>query len=249
MSHQTSIRKSILAWASIVLCLCAPAVADDWGAPEPVSFHSRGFGYVAEIFPPESRQNSTTRPFCYFYKVGYGGSGWKVDAKLKWKAQLVNDLMPYQAVVSMNGRFVTLNEYAALGYKNAVAIYSQTGALIKTYQLDDLMPVADREKLETSESSRWWNKDAKYFFVENPARLYVLLSWGKVLEFNLETSRHKYSSLAEFQDLVKVMAKGIYSNEETEIWATSLRFSSITDLVEAKASEAHGSSSQIAEEP
>ncbi len=235
MSHQTSIRKSILAWASIVLCLCAPAAADDWGAPEPVSFHSRGFGYVAEIFPPDSRQNSTKRPFCYFYEVGYGGIGWKVDAKLKWKAPLVNDLMPYQAVVSMNGRLVTLNEYAALGYKNAVAIYSPTGALVKTYQLDDLMPAADREKIETSMSSRWWNKGAKYFFLENPARLYVLLAEGKVLEFNLDTAQRKYGASTEFHDLARVMAKAINSNEETEIWATSLRFSSITDLVEAKA--------------
>ena len=93
MSGQTSIRKSILAWAPIVLCLCAPAAADQWGAPEPVSFHSRGFGYVAEIFPLRSRQNSTKRPFCYFYEVGYGGFTWKVDAKLKWKAPLAYELL------------------------------------------------------------------------------------------------------------------------------------------------------------
>jgi len=71
----------------------------------------------------------------------------------------------------------------------------------------------------------------------------------KVLEFDLDTGRHKHGSSAEFQGLAMVMAKGINSNEETEIWATSLRFSPITDLVEAKASEAHGSSRQIAEEP
>jgi hypothetical protein len=40
--------------------------------------------------------------------------------------------------------------------------------------------------------------------------------------------------VAEFSDLAKVMAKGIYSGEETEIWATNLRFSSITDLMEVK---------------
>ena len=243
MSGQTSIRKSIFAWAPIVLCLSTPAAADDWGAPEPVSFHSRGLGYVAEIFPPESRQNSTKKPICYFYEVGYGGTTWKVDATLKWKAPLINDLMPYQAVVSVNGRLVTFNEYAALGYKNAVAIYSPTGALVKTYQLDDLIPVIDREKFETSMSSRWWNKDAKYFFLENPARLYVLLPWGKVLEFNLDTGRHEYGPSAEFHDLAKVMGKGIYGNEETKIWSISLRLSSITDLVEAKASETHGSKS------
>jgi hypothetical protein len=137
-------------------------------------------------------------------------------------------------VVSMNGRLVTLNEYGTLGYKNAVAIYSQTGALVKTYQLDELIPASDSGKIETSMSSRWWNKDAKYYFLDNPERLYVVLPWGKVAEFDLDTGQHKYGPSAQFSELAKVLAKGNNSNEETEIWATSLRFSSITDLMEAK---------------
>jgi len=235
MNGATNIRKSIFAGASLILCLGVPTIADEWGAPEPVSFHSRGFGYVAEIFPPGSRQNSTKRPFCYFYRVGYGGILWKVDASLKWKGPLANDLMPYQAIVSMDGRLVTLNDYGSVGYKNAVAIYSQTGALVRTLPLDDLILASDRGRIETSESSRWWNKGTKYFFLENPARLYVLLAWGKVVELNLDTGRHKYGPSAEFGDLAKAAAKGINSNEETEVWATSLRFSSITDLVHATA--------------
>ncbi len=235
MSRQMGMRKFILVLGFIVLCLSFSATADDWGAPEPVSFHSRGFGHVAEIFPPRSRQNPTEKPLCYFYEVGYGGgTEWKIDAKLKWKAPLVNDRMPHQGVVSMHGRLVTLNEYGALGYKNAVAIYSQTGALVRTYQLDEVIPASDVGKIETSESSRWWNKDAKYYFLDNPGRLYIVLTWGKAAEFYLDTGRHKYAPSAEFRDLAKVMAKGINSSEETEIWVTSLRFSSITDLMEAK---------------
>jgi hypothetical protein len=196
------------------------------------------FGYVAEIFPPRSRQNSTEKPLCYFYEVAYtGGTAWKIDPKLKWKAPLVNNLMPYQAVVSMHGRLVTLNEYGALGYKNAVAVYSQTGALSKTYQLDELIPDSDSGKLETSMSSRWWNKDAKYYFLDDPERLYVVLPWGKAMEFHLDTGRHTYGPSAQFSELAKVLAKGNNTNEETEIWATSLRFSSITDVMEAKGKE------------
>jgi hypothetical protein len=228
--------KFILVLALVTLSLSFSAAADDWGAPHPVSFNSRGFGYVAEIFPPGSRQNPTEKPLCYFYEMGYGGgTEWKIDARLKWKAPLVNDLMPYQAVVSMHGRLVTLNEYGALGYKNAVAIYSQSGSLVRSYQLDEFIPVGDSEKVETSMSSRWWNKDAMYYFLENPGRLYVVLPWGKVAEFHLDTGRYKYGPSAEFSDLAKVIAKGINGSEETEIWATSLRFSSITDLMEAKA--------------
>lgn len=228
-------RKFILVLGFIVLGLSFSATADDWGAPEPVSFHSRGFGYVAEVFPPRSRQNPAEKPLCYFYEVGYPeGAAWKIYAKLKWKAPLVNDLMPYQAVVSMQGQLVTLNEYGTVGYKNAVAIYSQTGALVKTYPLDELIPASDSGKIETSMSSRWWNKDAKYYFLDNPGRLYVVLPWGKVAEFHLDASRHKYGPSAQFSELAKVLAKGNNTNEETEIWATSLRFSSITDLMEAK---------------
>ena len=235
MSRQMGMRKFILVLGFIVLCLSFSAAADDWGAPIPVSFNSRGFDYVAEIFPPRSRQNSTEKPLCYFYEVGYGGgTEWKIDAKLKWKVSLVNDLMPYQALVSQQGRLVTLNEYSTLGYKNAVAIYSQAGALVRTYQLDEFLPAGDTGKIQTSMSSRWWNKEAKYYFLENPGRLYVVLPWGKVVEFHLDKGRYKYGTSAEFSDLAKVMAKGINSNEETEIWETSLRFSSITDVVEAR---------------
>lgn len=234
MSSETVARKFALAVLFLACCWSFSTSADEWAAPSPVSFNARGFGYVAEIFPPRSRQNSTDKPLCYFYEMGYPGTSWKIEAKLKWKSALVNDRMPYQAVVSMNGRLVTLNEYGALGYKNAVAVYAQTGALVKTYALDELIPSRDIGKIQASVSSRWWNKDAKYYFLENPARLYVALPWGKVIEFHLETGRHKYGPFAEFGDLAKVLAKGNNANEETEIWATSLRFSSITDVAEAK---------------
>jgi hypothetical protein len=235
MSRQLAMRKFIFVLGFVVLCLAFSATADDWGAPNPISFNSRGFGYVAEIFPPRSRQNPTEKPFCYFYEVGYPrGTEWKIDAKLKWKAPLVNDLMPYQALVSQQGRLVTLNDYGTLGYKNAVAIYSQTGALVRTYQLDELIPASDSAKIERSISSRWWTKDARYYFLENPGRLYVMLPWAKAVEFHLDTGRYKYGTLAQFSELAKVLTRGKNTNEETEIWATSLRFSSITDLMEAK---------------
>ena len=233
MSFPTGMHRFIFALGFVVLCLI-PSIADEWVAPEPVSFHSRGFGFVAEVFPPRSRQNSTEKPVCYFYEVGYPGTAWKIDAKLKWRVPLANDLMPYQAVVSMQGRLVTFDEHGAAGHKNAVAIYSPTGSLVTRYQPDEFIPAADIGKIETSESSRWWTKGAKYYFLESPGRLYIVLSWGKVVEFNLDTGRHKYGPAAEFSDLAKAMAKGDYANEETEIWAISLRFSSITDIMETK---------------
>ena len=66
--------KTTLLIGLLAVLLGASARADDWVRPEPTSFHSRGFGYVAEIFPPRSRQNSGDKPLCYFYELGYPGS-------------------------------------------------------------------------------------------------------------------------------------------------------------------------------
>jgi hypothetical protein len=85
--------KTALLIGLLVALLSASARADGWVRPEPMSFHSRGFGYVAEIFPPHSRQNSGDKPLCYFYELGYPGSDWRIDARLKWKAPLVNERM------------------------------------------------------------------------------------------------------------------------------------------------------------
>jgi hypothetical protein len=50
--------KTALLISLLFALLGALARADDWVRPEPTSFHSRGFGYVAEIFPPNSRPST-----------------------------------------------------------------------------------------------------------------------------------------------------------------------------------------------
>ena len=49
-----------------------------------------------------------------------------------------------------------------------------------------------------------------------------------------------WEGLGQFRELAELLAKGNNANEETEIWATNFRFSSITDLMEAKGNKAHG---------
>jgi hypothetical protein len=59
-----------------LLVLVVPSArADDWSLPEPVGFRSRGFSYVAEVFPPKSRQNPSDKPVCYFYEMEFGEFG------------------------------------------------------------------------------------------------------------------------------------------------------------------------------
>ena len=223
-------------WGIAVLAgaiLSVVVFADDWGSPEPMSFHSRGFLYVAEIFPAKSRQNSGDKPLCYFYKMDYSGAEWKIGAHLVWQAQLVNPQMPYEAVVSTDGILVTLNDYGHLGYDNAVTIYDQRGKMIRSYTLDDLIPAQERNKIEQSMSSRWWNRNARYYFTQNPGLFYVILPSGKAMEFQLERAKFHYGAVTGFAG-VDALQKKPFSNEETEIWRTSLRFSSITDVLQAR---------------
>src|SRR5258708_6247755 len=184
----------------LLVAMCgAPALADDWGRPEPTSYHSRGFGYVAEVFPPRSRQNSGDTPLCYFYEAGYPGGDWKLTARAQWKAALVNHRMPYQAVVSPQGDLVTLNEHGRVGFENAVVIYDRDGKMVKAYALDELLPASlisgnqNEAKITISTSSRWWTRRATYYFLAQPARFYVALPWGSALEFLVSSGKVRYA--------------------------------------------------------
>lgn len=216
--------------------LSASASADSWMHPEPTGFHSRGFGYVAEIFPPHSRQNSTDKPLCYFYELGYAGSEWRVDARLKWTAPLVNERMPYQALISQAGDLITLNDHGSVGYRNAIVIYDQLGHATKAYQLDELLPADEismnenTNKIPISTSSRWWNRDAKYYFFQEPSRFYVVLPWGSALEILVKDGTFHYGAAGNFPELAKSRANP-HANEQAEVWQSSLRFSSITDVL------------------
>ena len=97
MRHRTALISLIT--LGLVLC-CGVALALDLPNPEPTSFRSRGFGYVAEIFPPKSRQNPGVKPLCYLYRVNYIDTHWNVNARLKWQAKLTTRRMAHEAVAS-----------------------------------------------------------------------------------------------------------------------------------------------------
>ncbi len=201
------------------------ARADDWPRAHPRSFHARGFGRVAEVFPANSRNNPSDKPFVYVYDIGYPGGTWRVDAKLAWKGPLANREAPYEAILSGDGWLVTLDEWGNLGYDNAVVIYDPKGKLVKSLQLDDLLPedVRDRDR---SVSSRYWRKGAQYVFDTKHKQLQIRLAKAGVLQVSLADGSTKY---------VAANAAPVPANvEPTEVWETSLRFSSITDVVAAQ---------------
>src|SRR4051812_39593672 len=101
----SSVRVAILVVGVLASCRAGTSTlsADDWMLPEPASFHARGMSLLAEVFPPNSRQNSGSRPLCYVYELGYPGTRWDVKPQLKWKGALANDRMPVDAILSMQG--------------------------------------------------------------------------------------------------------------------------------------------------
>lgn len=213
--------------------LSLPARADDWPAPHPRSWHATGFGRVVEVFPPKSRHNPTDRPYAYAYTVGYPGGDWKVDAKLAWKGPLANRNAPHAAVVASDGALVTFDEWGNLGYDHAIAVYDPAGKLLKSHKLDGLVPadVVDRDR---SISSRYWRKGARYV-IDAKARLLQihLASAAAVIEVSLATGAAQYVAAAK--------ARPPASPELTDIYETSLRFSSITDILAERARYGRGS--------
>jgi hypothetical protein len=131
MKRQIYRIKQIKLAVGCLLALAPSSLADTRKRPEHVSFYSRDFTYVAEVFPPELRQNKSKKLICYFYQMGYRGKQWEVRPKLLWKAEFVNDLMPLSAVISMGQGVFTLDEQGRVGYQNAVVIYNEQGQRVK----------------------------------------------------------------------------------------------------------------------
>jgi hypothetical protein len=216
----------------VVSCLAVTIglSADEWMLPEPTSFHARGMQLVAEIFPPASRQNQGKRALCYFYELGYPGTRWDVTPTLKWKAELVNEHMPVDAVVSEDGWLVTINNWYGAGQAHSLVVYDPRGHLVADWSGDRLLGDPTLQKIardRTSMSSVWWNQHANYYFTRQHV-LFVNLSADAVIRVDLAGGSYRVGPESAFRDYAVAAAD---ANALTEIWKTSLRFSSITDVL------------------
>lgn len=199
--------------------------------PEPVGFHARGFGYVAELFPPRSRYNPGTRPVAHFYQVEHPGLGWTVRAQRLWTAQLANEIMPEAALVSMAGHVVTLDDYHQAGARHALVVYDPGGRLVRSFALRDLLDDADLAQVAVSDCGWLWREEARFFFTRSSdAKLYVLLASRRVLEVTLATGELTRGLEADYPSLVEILRQDSPS-EETAIWALNLRFAALSDFI------------------
>jgi hypothetical protein len=201
----------------------------DRPAPHPVAFHSRGFGYVAEVFPPGARRNTGDTPRVYLYQVGYPGSQWRVDARRLWTAELRG--MPQAALVSVAGHFVALDDYWTAGGERAVVVFEPDGRHVRSYRLDELLEAGDMARVEWSDCGLLWREGTRFYFSREPnSKLYIVLRSGRVVEVALATGALRSGVRDDFETLREILAQQ-YPNELAEVWSISLRFSSLTDMV------------------
>jgi len=229
--------KRLATCLAVVLWWChvetSTLFADDWRLPEPASFHARGMLLVAELFPPASRQNPGTHTLCYFYEVGYPGAGWDIKPQLRWKRELANDRMPVEAILSMDGWLVTFNDWGGMGMAHSIVVYDPRGRLVADWSGDQLFKEPALERIarqRTSVSSIWWNEKAKYYFTR-ASTLFIALADNVVMRIDLARGSYRVGVAAAFPDYATVSGD---SNAVTEVWKTSLRFSSITDVLAAR---------------
>jgi len=208
--------------------------------PGPVGYSSRRVNYhgdtlpYVEVFPPGCRNNPTDRPLCFFYTVDGSGRAFNLNAKLNWKAKLVNSVMPLQVLVPRNGKaLITLNDYVSIGSKNCVVIYGEDGTLLKTYSLQDLYSKKSIEQIPKYMADRFWQKDAQFIFPTDERYLFIFSPaasgqpgqemTGKVHRFDLKTGEMKIVPAQEGKP-----EGGWYYGEVIEY---PLRFSSLTDIM------------------
>jgi hypothetical protein len=201
----------------------------DRPGPQPVGFHSRGFSYVAEVFPPNARRNTDAQPRVYVYEVGYPGPQWRVDARRLWTSAL--PVMPEAALVSMAGHVVMLDEHYQAGGEHALVLFAPDGRLVKDFTLEQLLSRADLARVELSDCGRLWRKGAVFYFSQRPdAKLYIVLTGGSAVEVDLATGGVRRGAVRDFPTLGEITSQQ-FPNELTEPWRLTLRFSSLTDVI------------------
>lgn len=171
-------------------------LADQWIAPKPQHALSKNGKYLVRILLGESLGDT----------VGFAGSKKGAYArgefyeqqtdhsyKLMADVALQNPIAPVGLLLSDRGVLVTFDNWHNAGYGKVVAIYTVTGAVLRSYELETLYPAAQVEKIPQSVSSRHWLSSNYGFFPgsdENTAYAYDFR--GGLFLFDLTTGGYEY---------------------------------------------------------
>jgi hypothetical protein len=137
--------------------------------------------------------------------------------------------MPEAALVSPDGYFITLDDWASRGGELSVVIYAPDGRLVRTFSLDQLFERADRNKVVVAMGCGFhWRDGAEYYLSSGTdPKLYIVTGRAPVLELTLKTGALARGTAADFATLRELVAQG--SPIQPESYTLNLKFSSITD--------------------
>jgi hypothetical protein len=128
----------------LLLAAAAPSPADQWRSPSPLDLRSPDGLLQVHIAPAKEE--------CCSQATLTGPEG------EKRVFQLLNPVAPVDAVLFDDGTLLTLDNWHNIGYGAALAVYSRSGVLLWSAELEKLLPAEVAGRVPQSVSSRWWRK-------------------------------------------------------------------------------------------
>lgn len=179
---------SLLVGASL---LAAIAYADTWAAPSEKDVFSPSGQFRVHMTPGKGKvgttgNESTPKPeWATATLYSEHGAG---NSKKLLTFSLMNPVAPLDMLLTDQGRLLTLDNHAEVGYGKVVVLYDTNGSVLRAYSLDGLFTVGERQRFVRSVSSIWWRKALGSFDKAAQSSLRVATSVQDVtLEINLET--------------------------------------------------------------
>lgn len=178
--------KTLLLGLLFSLLLATSAFADSWAPPSVRSYSSANGEWKLTVYP-----RGLTNQLNYFKdkvegKPNAGGIPGDTQAspighmerkqggrwQTVWKAPLVNDVSPVEAVVSNDGVTVTFDNWHSVGWgDDAVVIYAVDGTQVRKFGLSAFLPKHYINAVPRSVSSIHWRGDPR---IDESARQLVI---------------------------------------------------------------------------
>ncbi|HEX6862305.1 MAG TPA: tetratricopeptide repeat protein [Thermoanaerobaculia bacterium] len=131
--------------AGLFLAAAAPLSADQWRSPSPLDLRSPDGRLQVHIAP--AKEGS------YSQATLTGPEGEKRVFKL------LNPVAPVDAILFDDGTLLALDNWHSMGYGAVLSVYSRSGALLWSAELEKLFPADIVARIPTSVSSRWWRRN------------------------------------------------------------------------------------------